>query len=511
MHEATERRLMSFKPRLDYSQLPPGFSDPVRPADFPRLQPRFWNQPWANRIGMGDFNTEDRAKYFGRFQCLVGCQPEPLAMRYHGHQFRHYNPQLGDGRGFLYAQIEDPVDGRLLDFGTKGSGTTPYSRGGDGRLTLKGAVREALATEMLEALGVTTSKTFCFFETGESLFRGDEPSPTRSAVLTRLSHGHIRYGTFQRLQALGETENLERLLNYSCQTYFPEVWSRHGGVGRNSAEMENLVCAFLSEVSERAARLVASWMMAGFVHGVLNTDNMNITGESFDYGPWRFLPFYDPSFTAAYFDHEGLYCYGRQAEAVYWNLDQLARSLFALAPEGSESKWHTALSRALSSFPDVYRRELVHRFFVRLGLKPTARTTEIRVEQIDPEEALFSQGIAALEESKVPFESFFFDFHGGALRREGDAGKYAGPEGTKWRRLLEKGDWTVSSQAKLRLIQHAEYFSKDLPEMMLVDEVEKIWEAIDVSDDWSPFEKKIERLRKMGLIYEFGCTPGGDH
>lgn len=488
---------MSFKPRLDYSQLPSGFSDPVRPADFPRLEPRFWNQPWANRIGMGDLGVDRRVKHFGRFHPLPGCQPEPLAMRYHGHQFRHYNPQLGDGRGFLFAQIEDPVDGKLLDFGTKGSGTTPYSRAGDGRLTLKGAVREALATEMLEALGVPTSKTFCFFETGESLFRGDEPSPTRSAVLTRLSHGHIRYGMFQRFQALGETENLKRLLVYSCQSYFPEILNE---------PLEELVCAFLREVSTRAARLVASWMMAGFVHGVLNTDNMNITGESFDYGPWRFLPFYDPSFTAAYFDHEGLYCYGRQAEAVYWNLDQLARALFALAPEGAENSWHKSLSEALSGFPDVYRRELVVRFFGRLGLIPTDKP-----EQMEAEEALFSLGIAALEESKVPFESFFFDFYGGGLRRDRDAGKYAGPEGVKWQKSLEEGEWEVSSLADLRLLQHADYFSKDLPEMMLIDEVEKIWEAIDLRDDWSLFEKKIERLRTMGLIYDFGCTPGIDH
>ena len=129
--------------------------------------------------------------------------PEPLALRYHGHQFRVYNPEIGDGRGFLYAQLRDGLD-RLLDLATKGSGTTPYSRRGDGRLTLKGGVREILATEMLEALGVNTSKSFSLIETGEELMRGDEPSPTRSAVLVRLSHSHIRIGTFQRMAAEGD-------------------------------------------------------------------------------------------------------------------------------------------------------------------------------------------------------------------------------------------------------------------------------------------------------------------
>src|SRR4029079_14322360 len=123
---------------------------------------------------------------------------QPLALRYHGHQFRVYNPALGDGRGFLFAQVRDAQDGRLLDLATKGSGRTPWSRGGDGRLTLKGGVREVLATAMLEALGVPTSKSFSLFETGEPLERGDEPSPTRSSVLVRLSHSHVRFGTFQR-------------------------------------------------------------------------------------------------------------------------------------------------------------------------------------------------------------------------------------------------------------------------------------------------------------------------
>jgi uncharacterized protein YdiU (UPF0061 family) len=133
--------------------------------------------------------------------------PQPLALRYHGHQFGVYNPELGDGRGFLFAQLRDG-NGRLLDLGTKGSGQTPWSRQGDGRLTLKGAVREILATEMLEALGANTSKTFSVVETGESLWRGDEPSPTRSAVMVRLSHGHIRIGTFQRLLVLEDAQSM---------------------------------------------------------------------------------------------------------------------------------------------------------------------------------------------------------------------------------------------------------------------------------------------------------------
>src|SRR6185295_8001328 len=140
---------------------------------------------------------------------------------YHGHQFRTYNPDLGDGRGFLFAQLRDD-GGRLLDLATKGSGQTPYSRFGDGRLTLKGGVREVLAAEMLEALGVYTSKAFSLFETGEALTRGDEPSPTRSSVLVRLQHSHIRFGTFQRLATLGLDEQIAKLTDYCLRHYFGE-------------------------------------------------------------------------------------------------------------------------------------------------------------------------------------------------------------------------------------------------------------------------------------------------
>lgn len=216
--------MTEFRPQLIYWQFDHGgqngFADVVLPAAFPHIRPRFWNDPWAARMGLELLSDADREKHFARFEPLNGAQPKPLAMRYHGHQFQHYNEDLGDGRGFLFAQAEDPIDLRLLDFGTKGSGQTPYSRAGDGRLTLKGAFREALATEMLESLGVNTSKTFSFFETGEQLQRNDEPSPTRAAVLTRLSHGHIRFGTFERLAHLRESDRLRQLVAYSVRNYF---------------------------------------------------------------------------------------------------------------------------------------------------------------------------------------------------------------------------------------------------------------------------------------------------
>ena len=214
-----------YRPETAILELGEAFYDPVEAADFPQTILRFRNQRWAEAVGLGSLSDEEWLRHFGRFEPLPDNLPQPLALRYHGHQFRVYNPDIGDGRGFLFAQLRDSSD-RLLDLGTKGSGQTPYSRFGDGRLTLKGGVREVLATEMLEALGVRTSKTFSLIETGEALERNDEPSPTRSSVLVRLQHSHIRIGTFQRLAFFEETENLRTLTDYCLRHYYGEDPSR---------------------------------------------------------------------------------------------------------------------------------------------------------------------------------------------------------------------------------------------------------------------------------------------
>src|ERR1700749_1379265 len=183
------------RPSKSHLSLGAEFYDPVAPADFPELTLRYRNQRAAASVGLDALSTQQWLEHFGRFAPISGSLEQPLALRYHGPQFQTYNPDLGDGRGFLFAQLHDE-SGRLLDLGTKGSGRTPWSRMGDGRLTLKGGVREVLATSMLEALGAPTSKSLSLIETGENLERQDDPSPTRSSVLVRLSWSHIRFGTF---------------------------------------------------------------------------------------------------------------------------------------------------------------------------------------------------------------------------------------------------------------------------------------------------------------------------
>jgi serine/tyrosine/threonine adenylyltransferase len=247
------------------------YFDPVGAAEFPQQILRFRNDALLPKIGLAsqEVTNEHFIEVFGQFQSVTPL----LALRYHGYQFGEYNPYLGDGRGFLYGQVRGN-DGQLYDFGTKGSGRTPYSRSADGRLTLKGGVREVLAAEALHSLGVNTSRCLSLIETGEGLWRGDEPSPTRSSVMIRFSRSHIRFGTFERLYYIKRPDLIEKLLDHVIEIYYSEV------KGQNPERY----LQFYRELVKRVAQLAAQWMAAGFCHGVLNTDNMSITGESFDYG-----------------------------------------------------------------------------------------------------------------------------------------------------------------------------------------------------------------------------------
>ncbi len=469
-----------YRPEPRFFALGDEYGDAVQAARFPETILRFRNDRAAATVGLETLTDAEWIAHFARFEPLPG-QPGPVAMRYHGHQFRTYNPDLGDGRGFLAAQVREIAgaqagsdsvtsDGarpeRLLDLGTKGSGTTPWSRTADGRLTLKGGVREVLAAEMLEAQGVPTSRAFSLIETGEELERGDEPSPTRSAVLVRLSHSHIRFGTFQRAAYLGRTDMIESLVEHARSLYHPQV-------------AQGDVPGFLGAVVEASARLTARWVAAGFVHGVLNTDNLNVTGESFDYGPWRFLPYYEPGFTAAYFDQTGLYAFARQPEAVFWALTQLGGALKPVSDAGP-------LTEALNGFGPAYIRHLRAAFLERLGVKSLGEAADQRL--LDSTLALQREGGEAIR-----WERLFHDWFGGFAS---SARALAGPRAKLWQ-------GKVFDNFRFALFEHEPdrperlenpVFARADPEEMLIDEVEAIWAAVAGGDDWTPFHDKLARL-----------------
>ena len=461
-----------FKPSTRHQTLGDAFYDKVRAAEFPQTRIRFRNPAWAERLGLGSLDDAEWVAHFGRFEPLPGSLPQPLALRYHGHQFGTYNPDLGDGRGFLFAQLHDPVDGRLLDLGTKGSGRTPWSRSGDGRLTLNGGIREVLATAMLEAQGVYTSKSFSLIETGEDLERGDEPSPTRSAVLVRLSHSHIRIGSFQRLLYLDAPHDIARLLDYAIETYWPDAW--RDTVAERAA-------AFLACVAGAVARVGAQWMTAGFVHGVLNTDNINITGESFDYGPWRFVPTYDPGLTAAYFDHSSRYAYGRQPSVLAWNVTRLAECLLPLCPQAD-------LETVLDGFAPAFRVGFRNETLRRLGLTAAA--------EVARDDALIQAFWAFLESSQAPFEQVVFDLYGGS----GDSGRRHGSPCASYYETDAFGPLATALQAarpREDLWLDHPYWRRSVPCTMVHDRVESILGAINATDDWGPFDAILAEIKMM--------------
>lgn len=462
---------MSFTPPI--LEIADAFADPVLPADFPQAVLRFRNQRWAGAVGLDGLSEEAWAQQFSAFAPLPGNLPSPLAMRYHGHQFGHYNPDLGDGRGFLFAQFRTEA-GQLLELGTKGSGQTPWSRSGDGRLTLKGGVREVLAATYLEALGVKTSKLFSLVETGEPLHRGDEPSPTRSAVMVRLSESHIRLGSFQRVATLGETENLARLVNHTIAHYHP---------GAEDPDMSRQCAALLELIARDVGAMVGQWMGAGFVHGVMNTDNFNITGETFDFGPYRFLPKSDPNFVAAYFDEQGLYRFGRQPTQGLWALQQFAAALTPLA-ETSQ------LEPVLGAYEPAFQQSFIRQTCRLLGLETGAHQSDLE---------FLGVFYTWMTQSGAPWPQVFFDWFGGSASEQRAsespiAALYADDDFAPLREALE----ARTPERPERL--DAPYFQRAVPISLLIDEIEAIWAPIAASDDWSAFEAKLadfEMLRQL--------------
>lgn len=472
----------AYRPDPRFQALGGDFADPVQPADFPETALRFRNDRAAATVGLEALDDAAWIRHFGRFDPLPDNQSVPLAMRYHGHQFRVYNPDLGDGRGFLFAQARERGTDRLLDLATKGSGQTPWSRAGDGRLTLKGGVREILAATLLEALGAPTSRAFSLIETGEALTRGDEPSPTRSAVLTRLSHSHIRFGTFQRLAYFERRDLIVRLIDHVVELYYPEL-----------ADAPDRPAALMEAVVAASARLLARWMAAGFVHGVLNTDNMVVTGESFDYGPWRFLPRNDPNFTAAYFDHQGLYSFGRQPEAVFWNLQQLAACLTLVTDQ-------QGLLAALNGFSDAYRTALRAAILDRLGVR--SRGAEADIELVNSAFRALAEGGEGLR-----WEPFFFDWFGG----EASTGRAMdGPRAELYRtetfEIFRRRLAAFEPDRPERLADPV--FQRPEPEELIIEEVESLWAPIAAEDDWGPLHAKLDRIESARRAYDLGA--GGD-
>ena len=328
------------------------------PAPVPAPGLVFLNRPLALELGIDAdrLDSAEGAAVFAGNSVPEGA--ETVAQVYAGHQFGGFSPQLGDGRALLLGELTDQ-HGQRRDLALKGSGRTPFSRGGDGKAALGPMLREVLIGEAMHALGIPSTRALAVATTGETVWRDSGPLP--GAVLARVAASHLRVGTFQYFAARGDLAVLRRVVDYAIARHDP------GLIGTPDREL-----AFLTNVASRQAALIAGWMNVGFIHGVMNTDNMTISGETIDYGPCAFIEAYDPAAVFSSIDHGGRYAYANQPNIARWNLARLAETLLPLLAEGDDEaavqRVVAQVTEVIDAFPDLYEHALRQGQRAKLGL-----------------------------------------------------------------------------------------------------------------------------------------------
>jgi serine/tyrosine/threonine adenylyltransferase len=334
----------------ELSRLPPSAYAPAPLGAFPDLRLRFLNERVLGSLGIEP--SAFAAALMARFASAPGEADPPLALAYAGHQFGSFVPTLGDGRAHLLGELVDGA-GRRWDVQSKGSGRTLYSRGGDGRATVGAVLREALLGECFRALGIPTTQALAVLETGEAVPRGVRKP---GGIVVRLAASHLRVGSFQYFACRGDTSAVERLAEAAI--------ARHDA---DLADARDRYLSWMDRVIARQARLVARWMSVGFIHGVMNTDNMTLSGETIDYGPCAFLDAYDPDKVFSSIDHHGRYAFGNQPNVAVWNLARWAETLLPLL-DADEAVAIEKATRALGRFTDVYSAAYAEHYAHKLGL-----------------------------------------------------------------------------------------------------------------------------------------------
>ena len=329
-----------------------GFYTPWRPVAAPAPRLLFLNHSLAEELGLDVASLDDAALAATFAGNTLPDGAEPLAQAYAGHQFGGFSPQLGDGRALLLGEVIDR-QGRRRDIAFKGSGRTPFARGGDGKAAVGPMLREVLVGEAMHALGIPTTRALAVVATGEPVYR-EQTLP--GAVLTRVAASHIRVGTFEFYASRGDTERVRKLAEYTIARHDPDL-----------ANSPQPFLALLQAVAERQAALIAQWMNVGFIHGVMNTDNMAISGETIDYGPCAFMEAYNPDAVFSSIDGHGRYAFGNQPDIASWNLARLAETLLPLLSEDQEKAIAMA-TEVLVAFPVQYRRHLLRGQRAKLGL-----------------------------------------------------------------------------------------------------------------------------------------------
>ena len=446
-----------------------GFYVPWKAAQVARPALVKLNRDLAEELGLDSaaLDSEQGARIFAGNEIPEGAVP--LAQAYAGHQFGGFSPQLGDGRALLLGEVIDRK-GRRRDIQLKGSGPTPFSRAGDGRAALGPVLREYLIGEAMHALGIPTTRALAAVLTGEPVYReGALPG----AVLTRVAASHIRVGTFQLFAARGEQDKVRRLADYVIARHYPEL-----------KDDANPYLGLLASVCDRQAALIASWMHVGFIHGVMNTDNMAISGETIDYGPCAFMDHYDPATVFSSIDARGRYAYGNQPSIAQWNLARLAETFLPLIDADNKR----AIARAtavITGFPELYERHWLKGMRAKLGL-------------VSEDEADFNlaQGfLTAMENKKVDYTLAFRYLADAALGQEEPIrALFADPSaydlwGGHWRGRLARESVATAARAQAMRRVNPKFIARN-------HRVEEALTAAVERADYAPLETLLNILSR---------------
>ena len=454
-----------------YVALPDGFFARVAPT--PVTAPRLikLNRPLAVRLGLDPdlLESPEGAEILAGKRLPDGA--EPIAMAYAGHQFGYFVPQLGDGRAILLGEVID-IDGIRRDIQLKGSGPTPFSRRGDGRAALGPVLREYIVSEAMAALGIPTTRSLAVTVTGEHVMR---ETALPGAVLTRVASSHIRVGTFQYFAARGDTEGVKRLADHAIARHYPQA-----------AEAERPYHTLLEGVITRQAELVARWLQVGFIHGVMNTDNTSISGETIDYGPCAFMDHYDPAAVFSSIDEQGRYAYANQPRIALWNLTRLAECLLPLFSDDKDKAIEQAQS-VLAEFPAKFTAAYQSGLRQKIGLF-TAR---------DGDEALVQDLLDAMAKNKADFTLTFRGLSAAAedAARDQDARThFADPIAydewvARWRQRTGEEPQTPAERAGVMRAVNPAFIPRN-------HRIEAVIQAAVARDDYAPFEELIAVLAK---------------
>jgi uncharacterized protein YdiU (UPF0061 family) len=452
-----------------YAALPANFFARVAPT--PVAAPRLikLNRPLAIHLGLDPdlLSTPEGAEILAGKRVPDGA--DPIAMAYAGHQFGHFVPQLGDGRAILLGEVID-ADGIRRDIQLKGSGPTPFSRRGDGRAALGPVLREYIVSEAMFALGIPTTRSLAAVITGESVMR---ETVLPGAVLTRVASSHIRVGTFQYFAARGDTDGVRRLADHVIARHYPDL-----------AGIERPYPALLNAVIARQADLVARWLLVGFIHGVMNTDNTSISGETIDYGPCAFMDHYDPAMVFSSIDEMGRYAYANQPRIALWNLTRFAECLLPLFSDDQEKAIAEAQA-ILGEFPEKFSGAYQAGLRRKIGL----------FTERDGDEALVQDLLDAMAKNQADFTLTFRRLSDAAGDLAGDSVReqFTDPAAydewaARWRqRTADEPQSTAERQAAMRTVNPA-FIPRN-------HRVEAVIQAA-VNNDYAPFEELLTVLSK---------------